>query len=105
MSQAIRSRHIRRIPQYSSHIRASGKTGYSNGTSVLARKMIIQAAVCIVIFVLCVLCLNRAEELPQSIISGVRTHVVERDITPDDMVRFFTDTYEECVRYLQGNAE
>jgi hypothetical protein len=29
--------------------------------------------------------------------------VVERNITPDDMAKFFTDTYEECVQYIQGN--
>lgn len=103
MNQAIRSRYVRRIPQYSSLVRASGKTRNSNGPSVLAKKMIIQAAVCIAVVVLCILCLNSTEELPQKIISEIRTRVVERNITPDDMAKFFTDTYEECVQYIQGN--
>jgi hypothetical protein len=104
LSQAIRSRYTRRIPQYSSHIRTSGKTRYSNGTSVLAKKIIIQATACIIIVVLCILCLNSTEELPQKIISEIRTRVVERNITPEDMARFFTETYQECVRYIQGNG-
>lgn len=104
MSQAIRSRYTRRIPQYSSHIRASRKTRYSNGTLVLAKKMIIQSTICIIIVMFCILCLNSTEELPQKIISEIRTRVVERNITPEDMARFFTDTYEECVQYIQGNG-
>lgn len=103
MNQAVRSRYIRRIPQYSSHIRTSGNIRSSNGTSVLAKKVIIQATVCIIFAVLCILCLNSAEELPQSIISEIRTRVVERNVTVDDIVRSFTETYEECVQYIQGN--
>lgn len=65
--------------------------------------MIIQSTVCIILVFLCILCLNSAEVLPQSIITEIRTRVVERNITLDDMAQFFTDTYEECVQYIQGN--
>lgn len=70
---------------------------------MLARKIIIQAAVCIAAVVVCILCVNSAQELPQNIISEVRTRVVERNITPEDILKTFTDTYEECVQYIQGN--
>lgn len=94
---------MKRIPPYSSHVRPSAKNVSGNGTSVLARKLILQASVSILLVFLCILCLNSPAELPQSILSEIRTRVVERNITVDDIVQSFTETYEECVQYIQGN--
>jgi anti-sigma-K factor RskA len=103
MNQAIKSRYGRRIPQYSSYTRTSKNSGYSNGTSVLAKKIMIQAAVCILVVFLCILFQNSAGEVPQRIVSEIRTRVVERSIKLEDIAQSFTDTYEECVQYIQGN--
>ncbi|NLO41388.1 MAG: hypothetical protein GX115_18230 [Ruminiclostridium sp.] len=103
MSQAIRSRYIRRAVQSSSRNRLPGNARYSNGKSVLAKRIIIQATVCIIIVFLCILCRNSTEELPQRIIAEIRVRVVERNITAEGIIQSLTDTYEECVQYIQGN--
>ncbi|MBP7175918.1 MAG: hypothetical protein KBA53_06840 [Thermoclostridium sp.] len=107
MSQAIRSRYIRRSAPYSSHYssrnRAPGSVRNNNGKPVLAKRIILQSTVCIIIVCLCILCQNSTEELPQSIIAEIRTRVVEQNITAEGIFQSFTDTYEECVQYIQGN--
>lgn len=104
MNHAIRGARFARYTRrpYASYTRTSGKTGYSNGLSLLSRKVVIQAAICILVVILCVWFQNSTQELAQNIVSAIRTHVVERHITAEDILQTITDTYEESVQYLKG---
>lgn len=101
LNHAIKgTRYVRRT--YPSYTRTSGKTGNSNGLTLLSRRIIIQAAICILIVFLCIWFQNSEQEFSQSMIDIIRTQVVERNITAEDILQSFTDIYEECVQYLKG---
>ncbi len=101
MNHAIKgTRYVRRT--YPSYTRVTGKTGNSNGLTLLSRKVIIQAAICILIVFLCIWFQNSEQEFPQSMITVIRTRVVEQNITAEDILQYFTDIYQECVQYLKG---
>jgi hypothetical protein len=68
----------------------------------LAKKIILQAVVCLIIVFVMIWLKNIVEELPQTIVTEVRLRVVERNVTPNDIYNFFTDTYKECLEYIHG---
>jgi hypothetical protein len=93
--------YTRRIPSYSSYTRTVKKTRKSNGRSIFARKIMIQSYICIMIIILCIWFQNSTEKLLQSIISEIRFQVVEQHVSGEDICKSLTDTYDECVQYLQ----
>lgn len=104
MNQTIRTTRYRQIPNYAQYKKTSWRAGTNNGSSVLARKIVVQSFICIVIVFLMIWLQGSDEELPREIISQVNLRVVERNITSDELFRYFTDTWEECVTYLQGTG-
>lgn len=68
----------------------------------MAKKIILQAVVCLIIVFVMIWLKNIVEELPQTIVTEVRLRVVERNVTPNDIYNFFTDTYKECLEYIHG---
>lgn len=100
MNHAIRTgRYHRSIPYYSSYTRVKRD---NNGSSVLARKIIIQSLICIAIIFSVIYLQNRTEELPQNIISKVRLLLVERHISTEYIYQTVEDAYRECMEYIQG---
>lgn len=69
---------------------------------MLAKKIIIQSLICIAIVFLVVLLQNSTGELPRSIISAIRTSVVEKHIPTEELYQTVADAYRECVDYIQG---
>ncbi|HEY8420787.1 MAG TPA: hypothetical protein VIL05_03485 [Thermoclostridium sp.] len=101
MSHAIRlSRYNRSIPYYSSYARVKKS---NNGSSVLAKKIIIQSLICIALIFSIAYLQNSTEELPQKIVSTVRILLVEKHISTEEIYQTVADTYRECVEYIKGN--
>jgi len=101
LSHAIRtSRYRRDIPHYSSYTRVKRN---NNGSSVLAKKIIIQSLICIAIIFSVAFLQNRTEELPKNIISTVRLLLVERHMSTEDIYQTIADAYTECMDYIKGN--
>jgi len=100
LNHALRlSRYHRNIPYYSSYTRVK-KT--NNGSSVLAKKIIIQSIICIAIIFSLVYLQNRTEELPREIISTVRLLLVEKHTSTESIYQTVENAYRECVEYIKG---
>ncbi|HZK27270.1 MAG TPA: hypothetical protein VFD00_07020 [Thermoclostridium sp.] len=103
LNHAIKAnQYSKSIPNYSSYTRVQKS---NNGSSVIAKKIIIQSIICIAVVICIVFLQNRTEKLPQNIISNLRTLVVERHTSVESIYINISDTYNECVDYIQGTHE
>lgn len=100
MSHALRtSRYHRSIPYYSSYTRIKKS---SNSSSVLARKILIQALICIVIIFSVAYLQNSTDEIHKNILSVVRSLVLEKHISAEEIYLTVKDAYTECLEYIKG---
>jgi hypothetical protein len=92
-------RYGRSIPYYYSYTRVKRN---NNGSSVLARKIIIQSLICILIVFSLAYLQNSTEKLPRDIVSAVRTLLIEKHVSTEDLYQTLADAYRECVDYIKG---
>lgn len=103
MNHAIRTiRYGKRIQDYSAYSRAAGRTKKNNWQSVIARKIIIQSLICLLIIFSVSWLQGQTGELAADIISKIKLMVVERNITPQDIYESVAETYKECMQYIKG---
>lgn len=70
---------------------------------MLARKIIIQSLICIAIVFSVAYLQNSTEKLHRDILSAVRTLVVEKHISAEEIYTAVMDAYTECIDYIKGN--
>lgn len=101
LNHAIRtSRYYRNVPYYNTYTRIKKN---NNGSSVLARKIIIQSLICLAIIFSVIYMQNSSEELHRNVIATVRILLVEKHTSPEDIYQKVAETYRECVEYIEGN--
>ncbi len=99
------ARYQREIPNYPIYRKSAGRTNYNNGGAVLAKKMIIQSVICILIVFVIAWLQNNTEEISEKIISQIRFQLVEQHVSADEIYQTLEKTYDDCVQYIQGTNE
>lgn len=69
---------------------------------MLSKKIIIQSLICIAIVFSIAYLQSRTEEVPRNIVSYIRSFVVEKHISTEDIYQTVADTYKECIDYING---
>ena len=95
-------RYPRRYAGYPIYARHTGKSSINNWKLVLAKKIIIQSLICILIVFAVVWLQNKTEETADKIVTQMRLQLVEQHISAGEIYQSLADTYDECVQYIQG---
>lgn len=103
MNSTLRTIHYpKKYAGYPLHFRRTGKNDTNNWKTILAKKVITQALICIFILFAVVWLQNKTEEIAEKVITQIKMQLVEQHISAGEIYQSLADAYDECVQYIQG---
>jgi hypothetical protein len=103
LNSTLRTIHYpKKYAGYPLHLRRTGKNDTNNWKTILAKKVITQALICIFILFAVVWLQNKTEEIAEKVITQIKMQLVEQHISAGEIYQSLADAYDECVQYIQG---